>query len=122
MTGSPEVCASRANWRYFSPMWWAVPRIFTSGPLDSKDLVRGFGPLRLLGRPRIRLLFCPGLIDDPWVASSLRFARSRTGVRSRSLPNPLFSKHVGASGSTAFQPATTVLTEPPWHRSSTLDD
>src|SRR3984893_1011956 len=45
-------------------------------------------------------------------------------MRSRSLPNrtPYFSKYVGASGYKALQPVTTVLTEPPWHRSSTLDD
>jgi len=34
------------------------------GPFDSKERVRGFGPLRPLLRPR-SLLFCPGLIDTP---------------------------------------------------------
>src|ERR1700693_4469835 len=41
-------------------MWEGVPRIFTSGPLDSKTRVSGLWLLRLF-RPRMRL-FCPFLM------------------------------------------------------------
>src|SRR5215213_7679832 len=62
--GSPDDCASRASWTYFSAMWAAVPRTFTSGPLDSYDRLSGFGPLPPVPRLRPRMRFCcPCLMD-----------------------------------------------------------
>jgi hypothetical protein len=47
--------------RYFSAMCAGVPRIFTSGPLDSKLRVSGLWFFRLLFRPRPRRFCCPCL-------------------------------------------------------------
>src|SRR5581483_3178194 len=58
-TGSPDDCASRARERYFSAMCAGVPRIFTSGPLDSKLRANGFWLFRF--RPRPRRFCCPCL-------------------------------------------------------------
>lgn len=57
---SPDASASRASDMYFSAMCEAVPRIFTSGPFDSKFRASGFWGLR--PRPRPLRFCCPCLI------------------------------------------------------------
>src|SRR4029077_15116549 len=57
---SPDARASRASDMYFSAICAAVPRILTSGPLDSKFRANGFWGFAPQARPR--RFCCPCLI------------------------------------------------------------
>src|SRR6476660_2400069 len=83
---------------YFSAICAAVPRILTSGPLDSKFRANGFWGLR--PRPRPRRFCCPCLIGfcATLISGSCRdFVPAREFLVCPDLlsPSSLFTHHSG---------------------------